>query len=70
MIIRVGEHDLPFIISSMSFGSQNEIAFRAYAEGADRLNMVSLNGEGGEIKDMLVNIQKHEDNKLHLADLE
>lgn len=51
--IRVGEHDLPFIISSMSFGSQNETAFRAYAEGADRLNMVSLNGEGGEIKDML-----------------
>ena len=37
----------------MSFGSQNEIAFRAYAEGANRLNMVSLNGEGGEIKDML-----------------
>jgi glutamate synthase (NADPH) large chain len=51
--IRVGEHDLPFVISSMSFGSQNETAFRAYAEGADRLNMVSLNGEGGEIKDML-----------------
>lgn len=51
--LRVGDHDLPFIISSMSFGSQNEIAFRAYAEGADRLNMVSLNGEGGEIKDML-----------------
>ncbi|MDF2854834.1 MAG: glutamate synthase [Neobacillus sp.] len=51
--IRVGDHDLPFIISSMSFGSQNETAFRAYAEGADRLNMVSLNGEGGEIKDML-----------------
>nr|WP_041580891.1 glutamate synthase-related protein [Bacillus sp. 1NLA3E] len=51
--IRVGEHDLPFIIASMSFGSQNEIAFRAYAEGANRLNMVSLNGEGGEIKDML-----------------
>ncbi|MBM4765087.1 glutamate synthase-related protein [Bacillus sp. B15-48] len=51
--LRVGEHSLPFIISSMSFGSQNEIAFRAYAEGADRLNMISLNGEGGEIKDML-----------------
>jgi glutamate synthase (NADPH) large chain len=51
--IRVGDHDLPFVISSMSFGSQNETAFRAYAEGADRLNMVSLNGEGGEIKDML-----------------
>lgn len=51
--LKVGEHDLPFVISSMSFGSQNETAFRAYAEGADRLNMVSLNGEGGEIKDML-----------------
>ncbi|HEY2421485.1 MAG TPA: glutamate synthase-related protein [Neobacillus sp.] len=51
--IRVGDHDLPFLISSMSFGSQNETAFRAYAEGANRLNMVSLNGEGGEIKDML-----------------
>ncbi len=51
--ISVGEHSLPFVIASMSFGSQNEIAFRAYAEGADRLNMVSMNGEGGEIKDML-----------------
>ena len=51
--ISVKEHSLPFVISSMSFGSQNEIAFRAYAEAADRLNMVSLNGEGGEIKDML-----------------
>jgi glutamate synthase (NADPH) large chain len=51
--ISVGNHSLPFIISSMSFGSQNETAFRAYAEAADRLNMISFNGEGGEIKDML-----------------
>lgn len=51
--IGVGHHDLPFVISSMSFGSQNEIAYRAYAEAADQLNMVSVNGEGGEIKDML-----------------
>jgi glutamate synthase (NADPH) large chain len=51
--LRVGSHDLPFVISSMSFGSQNEVAFRAYAEGANRLNMISMNGEGGEIKDML-----------------
>ncbi len=49
----VGNHSLPFIISSMSFGSQNETAFRAYAEAADQLNMISMNGEGGEIKDML-----------------
>jgi glutamate synthase (NADPH) large chain len=51
--LSVGAHDLPFIISSMSFGSQNEVAFRAYAEAAERLNMISLNGEGGEIKDMI-----------------
>ncbi|MBA4495433.1 glutamate synthase-related protein [Paenactinomyces guangxiensis] len=51
--LSVGDHDLPMVISSMSFGSQGEVAFRAYAEAADRLNMVSINGEGGEIKDML-----------------
>jgi glutamate synthase (NADPH/NADH) large chain len=49
----VGRHDLPFMISSMSFGSQGEVAFRAYAEAGERLNMISFNGEGGEIKDML-----------------
>lgn len=51
--ISVGDHDLPMLISSMSFGSQNETAFRAYAEAGERLNMVTMNGEGGEIKDML-----------------
>lgn len=51
--ISIGGHDLPMLISSMSFGSQNETAFRAYAEAGERLNMVTMNGEGGEIKDML-----------------
>ncbi|WP_281890152.1 glutamate synthase-related protein [Paenibacillus sp. YYML68] len=51
--IGIGGHDLPVLISSMSFGSQNETAFRAYAEAGERLNMVTMNGEGGEIKDML-----------------
>ncbi|GGJ03228.1 glutamate synthase [Alicyclobacillus cellulosilyticus] len=46
-------HQYPIVISSMSFGSQNEIAYRAYAEAAYRLNIVGLNGEGGEIKDLL-----------------
>lgn len=46
-------HELPFVIGSMSFGSQNEIPFRAYAEAAYQLNMLSINGEGGEIFDML-----------------
>jgi glutamate synthase (NADPH/NADH) large chain len=46
-------HNLPFVIASMSFGSQGEVAFRAYAEAARRLNMIALNGEGGEIEDMM-----------------
>jgi len=50
---RVGQHGLPFIISSMSFGSQSEIAFRAYAEAGARADMLSINGEGGEIPDMI-----------------
>ncbi len=49
----IGDHDYPIAFSSMSFGSQGEIAFRAYPEAAMRLNIVSLNGEGGEIKDMI-----------------
>ncbi|MCC7207083.1 MAG: alpha-hydroxy-acid oxidizing protein [Anaerolineae bacterium] len=55
----VGRHSLPFVIASMSFGSQSEIAFRAYAEAAFRLDMYSLNGEGGEIKDMLGKYPHH-----------
>lgn len=51
--LAVGDHDLPFVISSMSFGSQGEISFRAYAEAARQLNMLSMNGEGGEIPDMI-----------------
>ena len=51
--LQVGEHSLPFVISSMSFGSQGETAFRAYAEAGKQLNMLSMNGEGGEIPDMI-----------------
>ena len=56
---RVGEHTLPFLISSMSFGSQGETAFRAYAEAAFRADMLCMNGEGGEIPDMYGRYPKH-----------
>ncbi len=46
-------HSLPFAISAMSFGSQGEAAFRAYIEAARTLNMMAMNGEGGEIPDMI-----------------
>ncbi|HEY5814810.1 MAG TPA: glutamate synthase-related protein [Solirubrobacterales bacterium] len=48
----VGHHDYPVVISSMSFGSQSEPAFRAYAEAAKEINVLCVNGEGGEIRDM------------------
>jgi glutamate synthase (NADPH) large chain len=48
----VGHHDYPVVISSMSFGSQSEPAFRAYAEAAKEINILCVNGEGGEIRDM------------------
>ncbi|MBI3170228.1 MAG: glutamate synthase [Chloroflexi bacterium] len=48
----ITSHSLPFLIASMSFGSQGEVAYRAYAEAAFRLNMISINGEGGEIPDL------------------
>ena len=48
----VGLHDYPIVISSMSFGSQGEVAYRAYAEAAKRINIIAMNGEGGEIQDM------------------
>lgn len=49
----ITSHTFPFLIASMSFGSQGETAYRAYAEAAHKLNMISLNGEGGEIPDLL-----------------
>jgi len=49
----IGGHDFPILISAMSFGSQGETPFRIYAEAARRLNIVCMNGEGGEIADML-----------------
>jgi glutamate synthase (NADPH/NADH) large chain len=56
---KVGGHDYPIELSSMSFGSQGESAFRSYAEAARRLNIVCLNGEGGEIRDMYGKFRKN-----------
>ncbi len=51
--ISVGGHAMPLVIAAMSFGSQGESSFRTYAEAALRANIICLNGEGGEIPDML-----------------
>jgi len=54
----IGHHDYPLVISSMSFGSQSEPAFRAYAEAAKASNILCINGEGGEIRDMYGHYRK------------
>ncbi len=54
----IGHHDYPIVISSMSFGSQSESAFRAYAEAAKATNILCVNGEGGEIRDMYGHYRK------------
>jgi glutamate synthase (NADPH/NADH) large chain len=54
----VGHHDYPLVISSMSFGSQSEPAFRAYAQAAKAINILCINGEGGEIQDMYGHFRK------------
>src|SRR5262249_45964172 len=50
---KIGNHSAPIFIGAMSFGSQGETTFRAYAEAAKRLKIVAMNGEGGEIPDMM-----------------
>jgi len=51
--ISVGSHAMPLVIAAMSFGSQGESSFRTYAEAALKTNIICMNGEGGEIPDML-----------------
>ncbi|MCY3781088.1 MAG: glutamate synthase-related protein [Chloroflexi bacterium] len=51
--ISVKGYDMPVLISAMSFGSQGELAYRCYAEAAHLLNIICMNGEGGEIHDLL-----------------
>jgi glutamate synthase (NADPH/NADH) large chain len=50
---RAGEHAAPMYISSMSFGSQGETAYRAYAEAMARMDLLCNNGEGGELPDLI-----------------
>jgi len=57
--LTVGTHSMPLVIGAMSFGSQGELAYRAYAGAAPLLNIMAVNGEGGEIADMLLRLNPH-----------
>lgn len=51
--LSVKGYDLPFVIGAMSYGSQGENSFHAYISAATRLNIVCINGEGGELPEIM-----------------
>ncbi len=51
--LSIGDHSLPILISAMSFGSQGELSYKSFAEAAARLNIICVNGEGGEMSDIM-----------------
>lgn len=57
--ISVHGYDLPFVIGAMSYGSQGETSFHAYIRAAARLNMVCINGEGGELPEIMGRYRKN-----------
>ncbi len=57
--INIGDYDLPLVIDAMSYGSQGEIAYSAYAHAASLLNIICINGEGGELPEMMGKYIKH-----------
>jgi glutamate synthase (NADPH/NADH) large chain len=57
--LTIRDYSLPFVISAMSFGSQGEISFRTYARAAEELNILCINGEGGELNAIMGHYKKH-----------
>ncbi len=60
-------HSMPILIGAMSFGSQGELAYKAYAESAARLNILCVNGEGGELPEVMGKYPRHRGNQIASA---
>jgi glutamate synthase (NADPH/NADH) large chain len=65
--ISIGEHTMPVLIGAMSFGSQGELAYKAYGEAAYRLNIICVNGEGGELADVMGRYPRNRGNQIASA---
>lgn len=65
--IGVKNHTMPVLIGAMSFGSQGELAYKAYAEAAYRLNIICVNGEGGELADVMGRYPRNRGNQIASA---
>jgi glutamate synthase (NADPH) large chain len=51
--ISVNGYQLPFVIGAMSYGSQGETSFHSYIHAASALDIVCVNGEGGELPEIM-----------------
>ncbi|MBL8116095.1 MAG: alpha-hydroxy-acid oxidizing protein [Anaerolineae bacterium] len=65
--ISIKDHAMPAIIGAMSFGSQGELAYKAYGEAAYRLNTICVNGEGGELPDVMGRYPRNRGNQIASA---
>lgn len=65
--ISIGHHTMPVVIGAMSFGSQGELAYKAYGEAAYRLNIICMNGEGGELPDVMGRYPRNRGNQIASA---
>ena len=65
--ITIGDHAMPVLIGAMSFGSQGELAYSAYAEAAARLNIICVNGEGGELPSVMGKYHRNRGNQIASA---
>jgi glutamate synthase (NADPH/NADH) large chain len=61
------DHSMPVLIGAMSFGSQGELAYKAYGEAAYRLNIICVNGEGGELPDVMGRYPRNRGNQIASA---
>ncbi len=51
--VSIGDYALPFVIDAMSYGSQGENSFKSYIHAASLLNILCINGEGGELPEIM-----------------
>ena len=51
--LTIQDYNLPLVIDAMSFGSQGENSFRSYVHAASVLNILCINGEGGELPEIM-----------------
>ncbi|HEX2620687.1 MAG TPA: glutamate synthase-related protein, partial [Phototrophicaceae bacterium] len=65
--LRTKNHRMPVFIGAMSFGSQGELAYKAYAEAAYQLDIFCVNGEGGELQDIMGKYPNHRGQQIASA---